>query len=364
VRVGLVAPPWAAVPPAGYGGTEAVLDYLARGLDALGHDVTVFTVADSEVPVRRRSLFTGPAEPMGLSLPEAAHVLAAYEELGPTVDVIHDHTLLGPLVAGREGMPVRPVLVTHHQPFTRDSRLVLSRVARHAHVVAISADHARRAEEVPVAATIHHGIDLERFRPGRGTGGHLLFVGRMSPDKGLHRAIAIARRVGMPLRIVTKMREPEEHRYYRSCIRPLLRGTEFVPEELDLTERLALLREAYALVNPISWPEPFGLVMVEALASGTPVIAFRAGAAPEIVDHGTTGFLCTDVPGAAAAVVQTGDLDRQACRDAAVRRFSMHRMAGEYAALYRNVLESSVPRQRGAGARPVPRAERVQDTGR
>lgn len=354
MRVGLIAPPWTTVPPLGYGGVEAVVDYLGRGLQRLGHEVTVFTLEKSTVPVQRRSFFDEAPAPMGMALPEAAHVLAAYEELGDRVDLIHDHTTVGPLIAGHADLCRVPVVATHHHVFSRESRHVLAHAARHAHVVAISYDQAHRSGDVPIAAVIHHGIDLARYRPGLGTGGYLLFVGRMSPDKGLHRAIPIARRAGLPLRIVSTMRSSDERRYFADCVRPLLRGgDDFSPDEISLEDRLRLLRDARALVNPISWPEPFGLVMAESLASATPVVAYHAGAAPEIVDDGVTGFLCGSVKEAAAAAVRTQELDRSSCRESAVRRFSMERMALEHDALYRRVL----------AGRPRPAVVPAQPTG-
>ena len=333
MRIGLVAPPWVSVPPHGYGGTETVVDNLARGLAARGHEVHLFTVGDSTCPVHRHALYRSPAVPMNESLSEAAHVLAAYDALAD-MDVIHDHTVLGALV---HPAPAPAVAVTNHGVFDARARAVLGLVAQHAAVVAISHDQASRAGPVPVAAVIHHGIDLDAYRPGPG-GEHLVFIGRMSPDKGVHRAVRIAHAAGRPLRIVAKMREREERDYYRTQVEPLLAGDADAPRELDLPERLELLRTAAGLLNPIDWPEPFGLVMAEALAAGTPVIAYDRGAAREIVTDGVTGFLVRGEREAVQAVARLPLIDRARCRGVAEERFSLDRLAADHEALYRRLL--------------------------
>lgn len=340
VRIGLIAPPWVPVPPPRYGGTEVVIDNLARGLQDRGHDVRLFTVGDSTCPVQREYLHATASEPMGTSIDEAAHVLAAYEAFAD-VDVIHDHTILGPLLAARAGIRRPPVISTHHGAFTPENRRIFAAIAQHAAVVAISRDQASRAPGVPIAAVIHHGIDLDVYRPGPGDGGYLLFFGRMSPDKGVDRAIRAARTGGRPLVLACKIREQGEWSYFERVVRPLLGADDDLRIEPALDERLELLHGAVALVNPISWPEPFGLVMVEALAAGTPVLACPRGAAPEIVEHGSTGYLCRNEADLVAAIGHVTRLDRHDCRVAAEQRFSMRRMARDYESLYRRVLDEA-----------------------
>jgi glycosyltransferase involved in cell wall biosynthesis len=343
LRIGIVAPPWVPVPPRGYGGTEAVLDTLARGLERAGHAVVLYTTGDATCPVERRSYWPSAVTPMGAILPEAAHVLAAYDALADC-DVIHDHTLIGPLLTARHGGV--PVVTTNHAPFTPEIRAVYAAAADRVSLVAIS--HAQRASapEVPVAAVIHHGIDPSALPVGSGDGGYVLFLGRMNPDKGAHRAIAAARLAGVPLRIAAKMREAAEVAYFEQEVRPLLGAdVEFVGE-VDPAERDALLGGALALVNPIAWPEPFGMVMIESLAAGTPVLAFPAGAAPEIVRDGVTGYLCADVPAMAAAIGRAGTLSRAACREAVETEFSADRMVAQHAALYTSLTATDDPRKR------------------
>jgi glycosyltransferase involved in cell wall biosynthesis len=275
---------------------------------------------------------------MGDQFQESAHVLAAYEALADS-DIIHDHTELGPLVAGRRGLSRPPVVTTIHVRVTAQNRRALAEIAQYASIVAISHAHARSFGDVPVTAVIHHGIDLEASQPGSGTGGYLLFLGRMSPDKGVHQAVRVARRAGWPLVIAAKMRAPDERAYYDQQVRPLLGPDIDVLAEQPPAARAALMGNAAALVNPITWPEPFGLVMPEALAAGTPVLAFPNGAAPEIIDHGRTGYLCPDEDDMTAAVALVPHIDRRQCRAAVEQRFSLARMAADYDRLYRAILE-------------------------
>jgi glycosyltransferase involved in cell wall biosynthesis len=314
-----------------------VIHNLAQGLTARGHEVRIFTVGTSSSPSMRGFLFQDPPEPLGQSVPEAAHVLAAYDALRD-VDVIHDHTMLGPLVANRFRGTLPPVVTTNHGPFTDETRIIFREIARTSAVVAISADQASRAGGVPIAAVIHHGVDLDTYRPGTGDGDHLVFVGRMNPEKGVDRAIRIARAAGRPLRIIAKMREPAERAYFERAVRPLLSSEHVLLEELPLADRVEVVGSAYGLVNPIAWPEPFGLVMAESLAMGTPVLAYPSGAAPEIVDDGRTGFLREDVLRAARAVPYLAGIDRVSCRASAETRFSVARMAADYENLFESLL--------------------------
>ncbi len=193
---------------------------------------------------------------------------------------------------------------------------------------------------VRLAAVIHHGIDTTRIEMGEGAGGYAAFLGRMTPEKGVHLAIQAARKAGVPLRIAAKMVEDTEVEYFRTCIEPLLGpGVEYLGELIH-HDKFELLRGAVALVNPIQWDEPFGVVMIEALAAGTPVLAIPKGSAPEIVRHGLNGYLCTDLDQLAAAIGDAGTLDRHHCRSDAEERFSMERLADDHMILYRSLVRS------------------------
>lgn len=344
MRIGLIAPPWVPVPPPAYGGTELVIDNLARGLKELGHDVVLFTVGESTCPVPKEYLFREPAAPIGLAVAETTHVLAAYDAMSD-VDLIHDHTLLGPLIAGSRGLTSGrrpPVVTTNHGPFTDETRRIWRQTSRHASIICISHSQARSSGDVPVSAVIHHGIDLDVHQAGPGEGDYVMFIGRMSADKGVHHAVQIARKSGRRLIMATKMREASELEYFNQAVRPLLTVDDETPSELPLRRRLALLQDAAALLNPITWREPFGLVMAEALASATPVLAFPNGAAPEIVDPGRTGFLCRDEDEMVEALDRVKEIDRDQCRGAAERRFSLQRMARDHERFYRRVLDREV----------------------
>ena len=332
LRVGVIAGPYIPVPPPAYGGTETMIHNLCVGLDRLGHEVHLVTVGDSTCPVRRSAVFEGPPGSIGEPTAEIVHARAAYAVLGD-VDVIHDHTAIGPQLGSGTNGGI-PVVTTVHGPFTPELRMMHATRPPGLALVAIS--HAQRAmaPDLDIDAVIHHGVDLDLHRPGPGGGGYLMSIGRMSPDKGPDRAIEIARRAGLPLVLAAKMREPGEIAYFEDHVRPLLGPDVTFVGEADVDTRLDLLRHAEALLNPILWPEPFGLVMAESLACATPVLAFRRGAAPEIVDDGTTGFLCDDLDDMVAAVERLGELDRAACRAAAAERFSRERMATDHQTLY------------------------------
>lgn len=337
-RVALIAPPWLPVPPPAYGGTEAVLDGLARALAAAGTEVLLVTTGDSTCPVRRSwVLERAPGVGAGGTVTELRHVAHAYRAAADFgAEIVHDHTLVGPLVGATESLV--PVVTTNHGPFGGELRDCYRLLGRRVPIVAISRHQAATAGEIPIAGVIHHGVDLGAYPPGDGTGGYALFLGRMNPDKGVHRAITVAREAGVPLIIAAKMREPAEQEYFEQAVRPLLgSGAEYIGE-VGGREKVELLQKAVCLLNPIDWPEPFGMVMIEALATGTPVVATPCGAAPEIVDHGTTGFLVADDPGLAHALAAVADLDRSACRRAAEERFSLERMAADHLALYARVL--------------------------
>jgi glycosyltransferase involved in cell wall biosynthesis len=341
MRIGLIAPPWVPVPPPAYGGTEVVIDNLARGLQRLGHEVRLFTVGESECPVPTDFLYPKAIAPIGVTVPETAHVLAAYESLAE-MDIIHDHTFLGPLIAGLRGMRRPPVVATNHGPFNGETQPVLTEIAKHASIVAISHSQARQAQAyggVAIGAVIHHGIDLDLYKAGPGGGGYVMFVGRMSPDKGVHHAVRVAKKAGKRLIVSTKMREDNEIAYFTSEVRPLMDAGDDMPAEIPLDHRVELLRGADAMLNPITWREPFGLVMAEALACATPVLAFPNGAAAEIIDSGRTGYLCRDEEEMITAVDRVADIDRDRCRAAAESRFSLQRMARDHERFYRRILE-------------------------
>ncbi len=340
MKIGIIAPPWVPVPPPAYGGTEGVIDQLARGFVEAGHDVVLFTTGDSTCPVPRRwVLERAEGDRMGIAALELRHLIHAYRELDDC-DVIHDHTLIGPFFAAR--FPDRCVVTTNHGPFNTELIDLYAEIADSIPVIAISHHQAASARGLRIAAVIHHGLDLDEFPfaagEGDAKGDYLLFLGRMVPEKGARRAAEIANQAGARLLIAAKMREPTEKQFFTEQIEPLLDENIVYLGEVGGKERLSLLAGARALINPIRWPEPFGMVMIEALACGTPVLAFKEGAAPEIVDHGVNGFLCDDSADMAAAVAQVGTIDRRACRSSVETNFSTERMVRDHLRLFERVL--------------------------
>jgi glycosyltransferase involved in cell wall biosynthesis len=338
VKIGLIAPPWLPVPPLAYGGTEAVIDRLARGFVRAGHDVILATTGDSTCPVPRVASLS---HSVGIGNgSEEDHVVHAYEHLRDC-DIVHDHTLFGPQLAACAGD--RRVITTNHGEFAGEMLDLYARIADRVPIIAISHSQAVNAPQLPVARVIHHGIDLERYPLGTGTGGYYLFIGRMAREKGVHRAARVAREAGVRLLIAAKMTEPSEHEYFTEEVEPLLGDDVVCLGEVGEREKLALLTEARALINPIRWAEPFGLVMIEALACGTPVLTYAEGAAPEIVDHGVTGFLCMDERDIIDHLDLVGAIDRQACRAAVRARFSTERMVHDHLELFAQVVRGESP---------------------
>ena len=336
MRIGLVAPPWAPVPPALYGGIELVVDRLAQGFAAAGHDVVLFTTGDATCPVTRRwVLEEAEGTRMGFTVPEVRHVLGAYDALDD-VDVVHDHTVLGPVLA--ELHPDLPVVTTIHGELNGELRDIYARIAEKVSVVAVSHAQRKPAPHLPIARVIHHGIDAKDFPFGTGDGGYCLFLGRLSPDKGGARAVEVARKAGVPLLLAGKMREPWERDYFQDKVAPHLSDEIEYLGEVPHERKLELLAGARALLFPIRWNEPFGLVMIEALACGTPVLAFPEGAAPEVVDDGRTGFLCHDESHMAEALGHVDTIDRTTCRAAVEGYFSTTRMVRDHVDLFEDLL--------------------------
>ena len=348
MRIALISTPWAPVPPPLYGGIELVIDSLARGLTAEGPSVTLFTTGESTCPVERRwVLDKAEGDRIGFIVPELRHLLHAYHDLSE-FDIVHDHTLIGPFLASGPGSSLLrkpagspalpPVVTTIHGPLDAELAEIYEPLSRAVHVVAISHSQARDAPQVNIAQVIHHGLDARDFPFGDGKGGYALFLGRMAPAKGADTAIAAAKKAGVPLLMAAKMREPWEHEYFREVLMPLLGNDAEYLGEVSHERKLELLASASALLFPIRWHEPFGMVMIEAMACGTPVLAFPAGSVPEIVEDAKTGFICADDVEMADALGRVQTLDRRRVRAAVEGRFSAKRMARDHLELFEDIL--------------------------
>lgn len=344
MRIAQVAPLYESVPPRGYGGTERVVSYLTEELVRQGHQVTLFASGDS---VSKAQL----CAPCARSLRSDANCIDAnaYHALmfervfqdAANFDIIHFHTDYQHFALSRRHDV--PVVHTHHGRLDIPDLMPLFQEFREIPVVSIS-DHQRTpAPWLNWQATVYHGLPkaLHSFHPDGGD--YLAFLGRVSPEKGLDKAIEIARRADMPLKIAAKV-DRFDTAYFEHAIKPLLKApmVEFIGE-VGGADKDQFLAGAHALLFPIDWPEPFGLVMIEALACGTPVIAYPRGAVPEILDPGVTGFIVNDVAQAVAAVKNIGTLSRRQCRKVFEQRFSTQRMTDDYLAVYQNLVVGRRP---------------------
>jgi glycosyltransferase involved in cell wall biosynthesis len=338
LRIAVLASVAHRTPPRDYGPWEQVASTLTEGLVALGHDVTLFATADSLTAAALHSEApTGYEEDTSLDAKVygGLHIAAAFQRAGE-FDVMSNQFDFLPLTYSR--LVSTPVVTTIHGFSSAGILPVFRAYDATSHYVAIS--DADRHPDLGYAATIHHGIDLARFTFVPEPGGYLLFLGRIHPHKGTHLAIEVARRAGLPLLIAGIVQDEE---YFRERVQPQLGPDVTYLGPVAPAERDRLLGGALALLHLISFAEPFGLSVVESLATGTPVIAFDLGSMPELIDHGRTGFLVTDTAGALAAVSQVGQLPRHACRDAAVTRFSAERMVADYADLFARVAAGETP---------------------
>jgi glycosyltransferase involved in cell wall biosynthesis len=348
LRIGMLAPPWFAVPPSGYGGIEAMVAGLVNGLVARGHHVVLVGAGEPKTAAQRfHAVFSDPpSQRLGEPMPEVLHAAAAAALLErEELDLVHDHTLAGPLLARGRHIPT---VVTAHGPVSGEPGDYLVALGTSVDVVAISQAQRRLRPEVNWLTTVHNGIEVSSFPLGKGDGGYLLFLGRFNADKGAHLAIDAARAAGRRLLLAGKLNEPAERSYFAEAVAPRLGGAVEYVGEADAATKRELLAGAEALLFPVQWDEPFGLVMVEAMACGTPVVALRRGSVPEIVSDGESGFVVDDEEGLVRAIGAVELLDRRRCR-ARAELFDNARMVEGYEAAYRSVLEG---RELSARARP------------
>jgi glycosyltransferase involved in cell wall biosynthesis len=335
VKVALISPVWFPVPPTGYGGIEWIVWLLADGLVDAGHDVTLFASGDSQTRAELVSVYdVAPSELIGTSIVELHHCLACYERAGD-FDVVNDHSGLPAAAVG--GAVSTPVLHTVHGPLDSLGGVVYEQIARMAPqvgLISISLSQRKPMPDLPWVANCPNAIDLEAYPYNPSRGDYLLFLGRMSPDKGAHRAIEVAEAAGVPLKLVGKMREPAEQAYFVEHVASNLSGDVEYLGEVTLEEKVALLQGARATLFPIEWEEPFGLVMIESMACGTPVIATRRGAVPEVIEHGTSGIIVDDYQDMPAALHDADRLDAAGLRRHVETHYSPERMIADYVAAF------------------------------
>ena len=343
LRIAQAAPPFERVPPRAYGGTERIVHGLVTELDRRGHEVTTFASGDSVVPGRHIETVPEALRPLGYagdSLPYMQQTLHEVLAHAGEFDVIHSHLEWASLLLARVS-PV-PVVTTFHGRLDLPWADALLRNPP-AGLVAISENQANTHPDVPWAAVVHNGLRLNDMPFGVRRTDALCFVGRVVPEKGIVEAIDIAKETGRPLRIAAKAGPTATERdYFENVFRPALKSAGSLVEylgELDQPDRDQLFAQSYASLMPGSWPEPFGLVLIESLACGTPVIARRIGALPEILREGVDGFFGDDVKEMAFKVDRVADLDRREIRESVLDRFSVERMTDRYEAVYRAAIE-------------------------
>jgi len=352
MRIAQIPPLHEAVPPKLYGGTERVVSYLTEELVALGHDVTLFGTADSATSARLHAVW-----PRALRLdpairdPVAPHTMLMEEvrRMADEFDVLHFHMDYWPFsLFSRQHVPFCTTL--HGRLDLPELRPVFDMFPNVA-IVSISDAQRRPLPQANYVATVHHGLPAHLLRPLPGvTPSYLAFLGRICPEKRPDLAIRIARRTGFPLRIAAKIDRVDQE-YFDSVIRPMIDGpgVEFVGEIAE-PQKAEFLSGALALLMPIDWPEPFGLVMIESMACGTPVIAFNRGSVPEVIEDGLTGFIVEDEVGAIGAVERLDMLPREMVRTRFEERFTARRMAGDYLAVYRDIAVARHPLLRVVGS--------------
>jgi glycosyltransferase involved in cell wall biosynthesis len=340
LRIGLISPVWFPVPPTGYGGIEWIVWLLADGLADAGHDVTLFASGDSHTKAKLEWVYeTAPSELIGTSLVELHHCLACYQR-AEEFDVVNDHSGLAAAVIG--ATVETPTLHTVHGPLDTIGGVVyeqIAEVAPQVGLISISMNQRKPRADLPWVANCPNALDFSLYpvKPHRGE--YLLFLGRMSPDKGCHRAIDVAVSAGLPLKIAGKKREPLENDYFDEFVRPHLSSEIEYLGEVTHGEKVELLQDARVTLFPIEWEEPFGLVMIESMACGTPVIATRFGAVPEVIEHGRSGIIVDDYRKMVAALDDADTLEPMELRAFAEEHYSPERMVDDYVVAYLEHIE-------------------------
>ncbi|HJU89566.1 MAG TPA: glycosyltransferase family 4 protein [Gemmatimonadaceae bacterium] len=346
MRIAMISTPFLAVPPRDYGGTERVVYELIEGLTDHGHDVTVFATGDSTTSAELQALYDEAQWPPGI-MTDLNHVSWAMQQVAQgDFDLVHAHSAVA--LGLKRLVPDLPMVYTlHHE---RDEQL--SEFYRHhldAHYIAISADQKQREISLPNCAVIHHGIDPKQFRCVIAPADYVAFIGRFAEIKGPHIAIDVAGEAGVPLRIAGDVHDVDREFGDREVLPRLSQPHVTYLGSIGMEAKVPLLCEARALLMPIDWNEPFGLVMIEAMLSGCPVVAFPRGSVPELVDEGVTGFVVNDAVQMRDVIRPGGALDhfdRGRCRARAAERFSRMRMVDDHVRYYERVLGRDAEQRR------------------
>jgi glycosyltransferase involved in cell wall biosynthesis len=343
MKIAQISPIIERVPPKKYGGTERVVSALTEELVKRGHDVTLFASGDSATTAHLRSVYPrGLRDAKLVDLYGANHLSMlniglAYAMQGE-FDIVHDHT--GTLGVATANIASTPVVMTMHGPFTPEVRR-LFRGLNKPYLVAISNAQKRSALDLHYGGTVYNGLSMEKYPWSGEHDGYLLFVGRISVEKGVHFAIQTAQELNLPLIIAAKL-EPTDRPYFHEYIEPFLSDQIRWIGEVDEEERNHLMSRAMCFLHAVTWPEPFGLALIEAMACGCPVVAFDMGSIPEVVRNKKTGYVVHDLQGMIEAVEQISSIDRRRCRRYSIRNFSAYRMANGYEAVYQKILNKEI----------------------
>lgn len=346
LRIALIAPPYFDVPPQAYGGVEAVVADLADGLVALGHDVTLIGAGHNGTTARHRAVWDRIIpERLGEPFPEIMHAILTRREIEELVaareiDVVHDHTFAGPMNAAGYAAMGLPAVVTVHGPVNADLRRYYRALGGDVALVAISERQRSLAPELNWISTVHNGLAPETWPFETEKEDYALFLGRYHPDKGVHLAVEAAHAAGLPLILAGKCAEPLEQRYFAEEVEPRLGPQDQVVGVADAKYKRELLSRARCLLFPVQWEEPFGMVMIEAMVCGTPVVALRSGAVPEVVVPGVTGLICDTPEELPEAIRKVSALDPEVCRAHVERRFSAKKMSAGYARAYQRAISA------------------------
>jgi len=349
LKIAQLAPPWLEVPPKKYGGTELIIHHLTEGLIKKGHEVTLFASGDSETKAKLVSVFPEALYWKGFSWDEPygplLHTLSCFED-SKKFDIIHNHFHFWGICLS--ALTKTKVITTYHGDFNeiigkKTVKYQILKKFKHSPFIAISKSQ-RKIQDLKLnfVATIYNGIDIKKFQLSEKQGKYLAWLGRITSKKGILEAIKIAKKVKIPLKIAAKIDKnyPPDIEFYKKKVKPLIDGKKiiYVGEIGGYREKSNFLKDAIALLNPIKWEEPFGLVMPEAMACGTPVIVFDKGAAREVVKDGKTGFVVKNISQAIEALQKIEKIKRRDCRLWVEKKFSKERMIDEYEKLYYKIL--------------------------
>lgn len=339
MKIAQIAPLAERVPPKKYGGTERVVHVLTEELVRRGHEVTLFASGDSITSARLKSIF-----PLGLREDKQKDLyginrytllnLGLAYHMQDEFDIIHDHS-------GEIGLPIAniartPVIFTLHGPIFSDSRRLMQALKK-PHLVTISKAQGRYLNDINIIGTVYNGLQMDHFPFSETHDGYLLYVGRISMEKGVHHAIETANELGLRLIIAAKL-EPMDVGYFREYVEPFLSERIQWIGEVDEEQRNALMSRALCFLHPVTWPEPFGLTLIESMACGCPVVAFGKGSIPEIITNGINGFVVHDVEEMADAVSKIMWISRKACREYALENFNEKKMAEGYETIYKQII--------------------------